>query len=410
MRLIRATLCFVWLSCAALPSTVGAQEDMNAALRASLARIEEMRKERPRDGVLVLFHALTYVRLGEREKAFELLRTLKGRKLGIIPSRDVGLETIWDDSELQEIRNELAEEEPRTPDAPVAFRLPDPKLIPEGIAYDPDGKRFFIGSIAQRKIVTTDGKGMTRDFSSPEDKLATVLGLTVDAGRGHLYAVSTNGFLEEAKKERHNSVARYDLKSGRLLDRFTAPEAQQLNDLALAPDGTLYVTDSLEGSLFRKRPDEATLSRLGDQGVLRGANGIASSPEGRIYVATSTGIAQVDPEKGSPTRLPQPDDAVTGGIDGLAWHDGALVGVQNVPNPGRVIRIELGDDGNRITGMAVLQSSHHPDFVIPTTGVMAEGAFFVLGNTYVRNYQPDGSLKNESELKAAAIVKVPLHR
>jgi hypothetical protein len=70
--------------------------------------------------------------------------------------------------------------------------------------------------------------------------------------------------------------------------------------------------------------------------------------------------------------------------------------------------MELDEGGSRITRTGVLQSSHHPDFVIPTTGVVAEGAFFVLGNTYVRNYQPDGSLKDEAELKGAAIVKVPL--
>src|SRR5436190_128457 len=84
----------------------------------------------------------------------------------------------------------FADDEPRTPDAPVAFRLNDPKLIPEGIAFDPASRRFFIGSVAQHKIVVTDGKNEPRDFSSPSDKLDAVLGLTVDADRGLLYAVS----------------------------------------------------------------------------------------------------------------------------------------------------------------------------------------------------------------------------
>jgi hypothetical protein len=79
--------------------------------------------------------------------------------------------------------------------------------------------------------VVTDGKGETRDFSMPNDKLDDILGLAVDAAGARLYAVSTNGFEESAKKERRNAVVGYDLRRGHLLDRFAAPEALQLNDL-----------------------------------------------------------------------------------------------------------------------------------------------------------------------------------
>ena len=381
-----------------------------AAARASLERIETLRKERPGDGLLVYYQALVHLRIGERDVAFELLRSLKGRKLGLIPVRAMGFDAIWDDPKFQEIRKELLEEETRTPDAPVAFRLKDPKLIPEGIAYDAAGKRFFIGSIAQRKIIVTDGKGDARDFSGPDDKLDTVLGLAVDAERGHLYAVSTNGFLDEAKTERRNAVLRYDLKTGRVLDRFAAPEAMQLNDVAVAPDGTLYVTDSAGGTLFRKKPDEATLTAFGAAGALRGGNGIALGKDGMLYVAVSTSILRIDLATGEPTRLPQPDSAVTGGIDGLYWHDGDLFGVQNVTNPGRVIRIELEEKGTRIAGVTVLQTHHHPDFKEPTTGTIANDALFVIGNSYVGHYQPDGTIKDAADLKPTAIVAVPLRR
>src|SRR5207248_1574443 len=146
----------------------------------------------------------------------------------------------------------------------------------------------------QRKIIVRDAKSQVRGFSSPSDKLDTVLGLAVDAERGHLYAVSTNGFLDEANMERRNAVVRYDLKSGRRMDRFAAPEAMQLNDLTVAPDGTLYVTDSIGGNLFRKKPDETKLTRFGAAGALRGANGIALGADGILYAAISTGIVRVD--------------------------------------------------------------------------------------------------------------------
>ena len=396
--------------CAYSASAAGEADDAAAAAaRASLGRIQAMRKERPGDAILPFYQTFVHLSLGERDAALECLRSLRGRRLGLIPVRRMGFDAIWDDAEFQAIRKELADEEPKTPAAPVAFRLADSKLIPEGIAADADGKRFFLGS-AQRKIIVTDAKGGARDFSRPEDKLDLVLGLSADAERAHLYAVSTNGYIDEAKTERRNAVFRYDTKSGRLLDRFVAPEAMQLNDLALGEDGTLYVTDSMSGSLFRKRADEDKLTRFGTVGTLRGANGIALGTDGMLYVAVSTGIVRIDRETGEPTRLPQPDTVVTGGIDGLYWHDGDLIGVQNVTTPGRVVRIHLQDKGTRIAGTTVLQSHDHPDFDEPTTGAIANGALHVIGNSYVGRYQADGTIKDADGMKGTAVIAVPLKR
>jgi hypothetical protein len=409
IRFTRIAIVCLLLPCAFI-SAEAADEAATAAARASLERIQALRKERPGDAVLVFFQAMTHINLGERDAAFELLRSLKGRKLGLIPARGLGFDSVWNDPEFEKLRNELAEDDPKTPDSPVAFRLKDPKLIPEGIAYSPAGERYVIGSIAQRKIIMTDAKGDESDFSKPSDKLDTVLGLTIDAERGHLYAVSTNGFLDEAKTARRNAVVRYHLKNAVYLDRFDAPDAMQLNDVAVATDGTLYVTDSASATLFRKKWDEKKLTRFGAPGALRGGNGIALGKDGMLYVASSTGILRIDTATGEPMRLPQPDTAMTGGIDGLYWHEGDLIGVQNVTNPGRVIRIALADKGSRISGVTVLQSHHHPDFEEPTTGTIANGALHVIGNSYVRRYLPDGTIKETDGLKGTAIIAVPLTR
>lgn len=411
-RMSKRTFC-IWLTigstffgCAC--KSLYATDDPNAAAQATLERIQALRKERPNDGVLVYYEAAFQSQVGERGRALELLRSLKGRNLGLIPTRDLGFDAIWDDKEFQIIRKELADEDAKTPAAPVAFRLKDPKLIPEGIAYDPTSKQFFLGSIAQHKIIVADAKGKAHDFSAPGDKLDAVLGLAVDAARGHLYAVSTNGFEDSGKIERRNAIMRYNLKDGRLTDRFVAPDAMQLNDVAIAPDGTVYTTDSASGTVFRKHPDERTFTRLGETGGVRGANGITFSSDGILYVTLSTGIARVDADTGAATRLPQPDTMVTGGIDGLYWHDGDLFGVQNSTNPGRVVRIALADKGSRVAGLTVLQSYQHPEFDEPTTGAIANGALNVIGNSYVGHYQPDGTIKDAAELKGTAIVAVPL--
>jgi hypothetical protein len=389
-------------------SQASAADDSQVAARATLERVQSLRKQRPDDGLLVFYEAIARIGLGERDAAFALLRTLKNRKLGLIPLRDSGFESVWGDPEFQKLREELAADELQTPNAPVALRLTDPKLIPEGIAYDVKRDRFYIGSVAQKKIVVTDRKGDTRDFSKPEDKLDSVLGLIVDPAREQLYAVSTNGFLDEAKTQRRNAVVRYDLKTGSLTDRFDAPEAMQLNDIAFAPNGTVYATDSMSSTLFRKKPDEKRLTLLGSKGTVAGANGITLGVDGNLYVAISTGIAKIDTSTGTPMRLPQPDTVVTGGCDGLYWYEGDLVGIQNVTNPGRVVRIKLADKGTSVAGLIVLQSHHHPDFAEPTTGTIAHGALNVIANAYVGHFQPDGKLKDQDQLKGTAIVGVPL--
>ena len=383
-------------------------DDSKSVTLTRLERIQSLRKERPNDGVLIFYEAITRIGLGDRDAAFALLRSLQGRKLGLVPVRDAGFEAVWNDPELQKIREKLAQDEPRTPDAPVAFRLADPKLIPEGIAYDAKQDRSFVGSVAQKKIVSANRKGEVKDFSKPEDNLDCVLGLFVDAAHDQLYAVSPNGFLDEGQKQRRNTVVRYDLKNGLLVNRYDAPDANQLNDLTGAADGTIYATDSASGTLFRKKPAEKMLTRVGAKGALPGANGITLGANGSLYVAISTGIARINLSTAAPTRLPQPDTVVTGGCDGLYWHNGDLVGIQNVTNPGRVIRIALADQGTRISGVTVLQSHHHPEFTEPTTGAITGDALYVIANSYVGHFQPNGSVKDPEQLKQTAIVAVPL--
>lgn len=410
MRILRfpSSRRVVWLLALLAVLPAWGQDDGQAALKAQLARIAALRAERPHDGLLAYYQALTHVQLGERTAALAELRGLLSRHLGLIPAPGLGFDAIWADEEFQAVRRQLEAEEERTPESLVALRLTDPGLIPEGIAWDAKGRRFFLGSIAQRKIVTVDRQGKTRDFSHPSDHLETVLGLAVDAKRNRLYAVTTNGFETAAATARRNAVLSYDLRSGRRLARFDIADALQLNDVAVAPDGTVYVSDSAAGSMYRLDPKARGFVPHGEPGAMSGANGLAVAPDGKLYVTLSTGIGLV--EDGKVQRLPQPDTVVTGCIDGLYWHEGDLLGVQNGCNPGRVIRIRLGEQGRRISGVQVLQSHHHPAFDEPTTGALMGDALYVIANSQVGRFQPDGTIKDPASLKAPVLVAVPLRR
>jgi sugar lactone lactonase YvrE len=385
-----------------------------ADIEAQLARIRALQQQRPGDGLLVHYEAMTQARGGDRAGAVATLRRLLERGLGLVPMADMGFDTLQDEPGFREVQAQLLAQTPRTPDAPVVLRLlpASARLIPEGIAYDAKRRTYYLGSIAERRVLAVDRQGRARALSTPADALDAVLGLAVDAARDRLCAVTSNGFEDGAQQQRRNAVVCWRLADGRRTLRVAVPEAQQLNDLAFAPDGSLLVTDSMASSLWRVGLD-GRANRVGADGAFRGANGLAIAPDGQVaYVTASTGILRVTLPGGEPTRLPQPDDVVSGGIDGLYWADGGLVGVQNAVNPGRVLRFDLADGGTRIAAATVLQSHHHPDFAEPTAGVVVGGALHVLANSYVAHWLPAGRIDDSRSPppRPPAIVAVPLRR
>jgi hypothetical protein len=49
-----------------------------------------------------------------------------------------------------------------------AFALKERDLAPEGIAYDPVDRKFYMSSVSKRKIVCVSGGGIITDFKRPE--------------------------------------------------------------------------------------------------------------------------------------------------------------------------------------------------------------------------------------------------
>jgi hypothetical protein len=95
-------------------------DDSKSVTRTRLERIQSLRKDRPDDGVLIFYEAITRIDLDDRDAAFALLRSLQGRKLGLVPVRDAGFEAMWDDPEFQKIREKLVQEESRERRMPLS--------------------------------------------------------------------------------------------------------------------------------------------------------------------------------------------------------------------------------------------------------------------------------------------------
>jgi DNA-binding beta-propeller fold protein YncE len=377
-------------------------QDFEPAIKQIQSRIQQ----RPDDPSLHYFLSSFQARAKRLDEATASMAKVAELGDGFLPVPEFGFENLKDHAPFQALKAKMAKAAPLATAASVTFRIPDKTFIPEGIAFDKASNSFYVGSVAQRKIVRVGRDGKAVPFSKPSDGLHEVLGLAIDQRRRVLYAVSTSGVSVQDKP--HNSVVRYNLENGDKTAEFLVPAARQLNDLAIHPDGSLFVTDSVLGQVFRIDTHTGRHTVFIATGSLGGTNGVALSGDGAtLYIAHSTGIARADVASGKVERIASPARQSLAAIDGLYFLDGDLLGVQSITNPGRVIRIGL-NKAHEVTRVDTLLSHHHPDIDQPTTGVVAGDAFHLLATTQVSRYTGPGKLGELATLREPVVLTVPL--
>jgi len=275
----------------------------------------------------------------------------------------------------------------------VAFTIDEPDLLPEGVAYDAVTKRLFVSSGAKRKILAIAPSGEIRDFIASETGgIFAVLGLEVDEKRRSLWAASAAApFMVHAKPEDAGKSAlfQFDVDTGALRGRYELPQAPSLaNDLALADDGTVYVSDSIRGTIGKLAPNAEKVEEIVPADSFEGPNGIAMAPDGQgIIVADMFGLARVDRATKTIRRLePRDKRFPLGGIDGLVSNADGLIAIQNLAGRGRVFHIKLQSNGE--IGVVSLLEANHPAYENPTTGEIGSDGFYYLANPH---YQGRGT-------------------
>ncbi|MGZ5084113.1 MAG: hypothetical protein ACXWGU_02520 [Usitatibacter sp.] len=399
-------LLLVVASLLCISTTAVAQDDAERARR-GIAAIEETLKKRPDDPGLHFYLARFHAQLGDARAATAELEKVDKLGDGFLPARELGFEKVWDDPKFQEARARMEARLPRLDYAPTAIEIEDRGVIPEGLAYDAPSHSFFMGSIAEGRILRIDADASVREFAG---RLDPILGIAIDSPRRILYAVSTSSLTEEGRKSRRNAILAYDVDNGRLLRRVDVPGAVQLNDVTVARGGRVFTTDSGAGGVY-EIPREGEARGVVAAGQLPGANGLAASPDAsRLYVAHNTGIAVVNLATGEAKRLANPTRENISAIDGLYQWQGELVGVENVTNPGRVVLITLSHDGESVERVRTLLSHHHNRLDEPTTGAVKDSDFYLLAATGVSRFNAKGTIDNPGTVPKPTVVRVLLPR
>ena len=356
--------------------------------------------------------ALDYATIGLREEAIGLLEKMAEARTGLDPTGGIqrGFKSIAEDPRFRAVAAQVRKENPAVVGSTPAYVIHEKDLAPEGIAYDPAERKFYISSLNKKKIVCVSADGSVKDFkASGQDGLGDTLGMKVDEKRRILWVVSDA--FDAKLGENPGGVFQYDLKTGGLRFKHLLPpgSAGFLNDVALSSAGDAFATNTGTGEVFRLSPERDGLELFLPAGSVGQANGIAVSPDDKIlFVAGWLGVARVDIATKQINLLVRPRNVSDAGLDGMYFYKGSLVGIQNPDlHPGRVVRYFLNTAWDTIERAQVLDS-YNPLFEVPTTATLVADELFFMANTQLDKFLLPGSNPRPEDLRDIQIVKLKL--
>jgi len=298
----------------------------------------------------------------------------------------------------------------------VRATIPDSLFWPEGVDYDPRRDVFYVASVQERTIAEVGPRGRVRLlWKGRKPGVAAMLGVRVDTARNVLWATTSGAPQSPGYVPADSGIAallRIRIEDGGIEERWDLPVVEgghTLGDLALGPDGTVYVTDSNQPFLYILHPDQSNLERIRSP-MFRSLQGIAPDPGNRaVYLADySHGLLRFDLATRSVTRLEDAPGSTSLGCDGLVWYRGSIVAVQNGVAPARVMRFVLDRAGERIARAEVLDRNI-PTADEPTIGTVAGNQFVYVANSQWEKHTERGG-RLPVPLTAPVLLAVALPR
>lgn len=288
---------------------------------------------------------------------------------------------------------------------PIARTAAEPILV-ESVAFDARG-RLLVASIHRAGVFRLDQDGRLRRFS-PEGATQGVFGLAADPERGWLWAASSDSPYDTAEGG-GAALLKLDLRTGRLLARYEPGDgAHAFGDLALGPDGSVYVSDGPARQVLRLPPVGGGLELVTEFPERGSPQGLAVWPEGGWLIVADygTGLHRVVLATGERTPVAGPEGVELRGLDGLVLApDGRLIAIQNGTRTPRVLALSLSPDWTAVTAAEVLAEGG--DLSEPTTGVIGGGGLVFVARSQWTDFGPDGQPRTPTP-EPAVIARLPL--
>lgn len=353
-----------------------------------------------------------YALTGRPDDALAILEELARKKVDFGYAQQKNLESLHDNPRFVALLAQLEIELTPISNAGHRHTIDQLGIIPEGIAIDQATNRTFLSSMRSGDILVLDGANSLSKFATVRnDRDMAAIGLVVDTPRNLLWAVGatfemTENYDPDAKTE--TGVFGFDLRSGELKEKHLAGDvAEFFNDLAIAADGTIYISGS---ALSVIAPGASEIEKLHTNSALSGTNGIAVSDDGNTLFVSSypVGIAVIDLQSGENHFLALPEDTTLYGVDGLYFYEGDLVAVQNGVEPWRLVRISMDKNLTAATGIQFIEFAN-PD-IGPTTGAIVGDVIHLIGQGPAPDVAPSQFAENLLPyLGKTVLVTVPLN-
>jgi hypothetical protein len=201
------------------------------------------------------------------------------------------------------------------------------------------------------------------------------------------------------------------LRSGRLLKKYLLSNdngKHALGDLIVAKNGDVFASDSIAPNIYRieTRKDELEVFLTNEN--FASLQGLAFSTDEKILFAAdySKGVFRIGMNDKKVLQLGVDASTNPIGIDGLYFHRGSLIAIQNGFRPHRVAKFSLNKDFRAITKSETLEANR-ADFNEPTLGVKVGADFYYIANSQWALTGEDGKLA-EDKLKEPVILRLKL--
>ena len=251
-------------------------------------------------------------------------------------------------------------------------------FIPEGVEYDMANGRLLTGSLSEGSVFEIGPDGQVTEFVN-DPELVSSVGIEADEAYGRLFVANADRSVFQGEGQGQAKLGVYDLSTGSriamvdLASTVTDPPedaAYFANDVAVADNGTAYVTDTQLSVIYEVSTEyEASLLHRFDDGG-SGPNGIVYHPAGFLLVARGATLWKVPVDDPATLTEVLVAEEITG-QDGMVWSAMRLVIVSNDAN--RIVALRSEDEWG--TAEVVGVGAYEPQ---ATTAAVVGDAIYVV--------------------------------
>jgi sugar lactone lactonase YvrE len=371
--------------------------------------------------------------LGNKAAALQWMERYAAMGLTYDLAGDDDLKPLLSEAGWKKIAAQMEQHAAQVMHADEVCTLPIVDLMPEDITFDKTSGTFIVSSIQHHSLYrvslpkgSDSPKGSKVSENSKSDCEAKELPLEAQAKHWPVMAVSFDparklvwmtlsampGFSGFPKEDDgKTALLAVDPRDGKVVRRFDleAGGPAVLGDMSVTADGTVYVSDSLGGGVYRvagnANLEKAKLEKIAD-GLFSPQTPVLAADGKRLLVPEyPLGIAVIDlTGTGNVTELRHPDNVAVTALDGMHLVGDSLIGVQNGTEPEHIVRFRLNHAQTEIESAEVIEQST-PRLGEPTHAIAVDGWVYVLANVGWDKIDDRGKLKEGASFTSPVLLR-----